>query len=200
MAATCDDDMIQKTYVEETATLLNTLRELLILSTRLGTARRMIMHQNNLYSKQFQSTFEDKAIIDNRSLHATLTDAHALNYTARRCEVQHPALLMLQASELWLHNLHHVGIRAHLVDRCRLGNSHATPQLGSRFELQGTTPAVIRRREISTSTRRGRESPHSDISARARATAPSSCAPSAKSAARSSSSLSEATPRDNNLS
>ena len=144
MAATCDDDMIQKTYVEETATLLNTLRELLILSTRLGTARRMIMHQNNLYSKQFQSTFEDKAIIDNRSLHATLTDAHALNYTARRCEVQHPALLMLQATELWLHNLYHVGIRAHLVYRCRLGNSYATPQLGSRFELQGTTQTETR--------------------------------------------------------
>jgi hypothetical protein len=135
------NDMVQKTNVEELRRLGNTFRECHILTTRLGTTRRMVVHKNNLHGKQLQRTLDDEAEVYNSSLHTTLAYTHTFENLARRCKVQRPALLMLQASKVRLHDTHNIAIRSHDILSCGLGDSEPTTKLHSTLEAGGTNHA-----------------------------------------------------------
>jgi hypothetical protein len=80
-----DDYVVEQTDIEELASLSNTLRKFVILHTWLRTTRRVVMHQNYLYCKQFQCSLKDNPSIHNRRLHTALTDAHTFHHPTRRC-------------------------------------------------------------------------------------------------------------------
>ena len=83
MVATRDDNMVQKTYVEEARSLLDTLGELPILLTRRRVTRGVVVYKDNLHSKTLQGTLQYKPTIDDCSLNTALTDTHTFEHPTR---------------------------------------------------------------------------------------------------------------------
>ena len=137
--------MVQKTHIEELRSLGHALREGHVLLAGFGASRGVVMHQDNLHGQQLQCPAYHHLAIYHRSLHTALAYAHTLQYLTRRCEVQRPALLILQAAKHRLHDAHHIAIRAHHILHRDFGHGYPTAQLRSSKQSIGTHGTHTRR-------------------------------------------------------
>ena len=99
LLATSNYQVIQQTYIEQGQRLSYTIGKGYILVARLGITRRVVMRHYYLRSQQFECSFGDKSVVDDRSLHSALAHSLTLDYAVRICQIEHPALLVLQTIE-----------------------------------------------------------------------------------------------------
>ena len=95
MRSASDDDVVEQAYVEESSSLAQTLRNHIVVATRLSRARRVIMNNNDLWRKQFQCTLNNQAMIYNRARNTALTDSSAVDDAIRGGQKDSPSLLVL---------------------------------------------------------------------------------------------------------